>query len=71
MIPLLLWSMRWRMLLVAALCLFFYFFEPGFHQHGDEGTLLNEEILDPAGIAFSLANLAAASMLVLLAGFVS
>ena len=72
MIPLLLWSMRWRLLLVAALCLFFYFFEPGFHQHGEEaGELLNEELLDPAGIAFSLANLAAASMLALLAGFVS
>lgn len=71
MIPLLLWSMRWRVVLVVGLCLFFYFFEPGFHQHGDEGALLNQELLDPAGIAFSLANLAAASMLVLLAGFVS
>ncbi|HYJ78377.1 MAG TPA: hypothetical protein VEW03_02150 [Longimicrobiaceae bacterium] len=71
MIPLLLWSMRMRVLLVAVLCWLFYLYEPGFHQHGEVAGPLTDPLLLPTGIAFTLANLAAASMLVLLAGFIA
>jgi len=66
-----LWSLRWRLLIVAGLCVAAYLFEPGFHLHGTPGPDTPVELLDPAGLAFTLANLAGASMLVLLAGFVS
>lgn len=71
MIPLLLWSMRWRLVLVAGLAWFFYLFEPGFHQHGPPEPGLEDALLAPAGISFTLSNLAAGAMLVLLAGFVA
>jgi hypothetical protein len=71
MIPLLLWSMRWRFLFVAVLCLLFYLWEPGFHFHDEPTPDTPIELLDPATLAFTLSNLAAASVLVLLAGFIS
>lgn len=70
MITLTLWQLRWRLLFIALLSLVFYRLEPGLHLHGaaaDEAP----NVVDPGGIAFTLANLAGASMLVLLAGFVS
>jgi hypothetical protein len=70
-IPLMLWAMRWRFALLAAICLLFYWWEPGFHFHGEPGPDTPIEVLDPAGLSFTLANLAGASVLVLLAGFVS
>ncbi|HET7228824.1 MAG TPA: hypothetical protein VFJ16_02345 [Longimicrobium sp.] len=71
MITLTLWQMRWRLLIVALLMAFFYSWEPGFHLHGGESGDLLPEVADPGGIAFTMANLAGASMLVLLAGFIS
>lgn len=71
MIPLLLWSIRWRFLALAAVCLFFYLLEPGFHFHGEPGPDTPPELVDPAGLSFSLANLAGVSVLVLLWGFVA
>jgi hypothetical protein len=70
MITLTLWQLRWRLLVVALLGVGFYLLEPGFHLHAGE-TDLAPTVADPRGIAFTLANLAGASMLILLAGFVS
>jgi len=70
MITLTLWQMRWRLLVVALLAVGFYLLEPGFHLHGGE-TDLAPTVSDPRGIAFTLANLAGASMLILLSGFIS
>jgi hypothetical protein len=70
-ITLTLWQMRWRLLILLPLALFFYVQEPGFHLAGVSTADLAPDIVDPGGIAFTLANLAGASMLVLLAGFVS
>ncbi|HEX8693985.1 MAG TPA: hypothetical protein VF746_16300 [Longimicrobium sp.] len=71
MIPLLLWSIRWRFLALAAFCLFFYLMEPGFHFHGVPGPETPPELVEPSGLSFSLANLAGLSVLVLLWGFVA
>lgn len=71
MIPILLRGLLPRLVLVALLCVAFFFIEPGFHTH-EEGA--SEEFsldLGYMGIAASLANLAGVSMLVLLGGFVS
>lgn len=68
MIPLVLWQLRWRLAAVVLISLGFYLIEPSFHLHAaaEAGQAI------PAGeIAFTLANLAAASMLVLLAGFIA
>lgn len=70
MITLTLWQMRWRLLFVALLGIGFYMLEPGFHLHAGESDLA-PTVSDPRGIAFTLANLAGASMLILLAGFIS
>ena len=66
MIPLLLWDLRWRVAAVGLIAVIFYFLEPGFHQHEsfDAGAVA----LGPLGISATLANLAALSMIVLLAG---
>ncbi|HEX8242532.1 MAG TPA: hypothetical protein VF541_03530, partial [Longimicrobium sp.] len=63
MITLYLWQLRWRMVAVLAICLGFYLIEPGFHVHDASDV---SELVPPGEIAFTLANLAAASMLVLL-----
>lgn len=71
MITLTLWQWRWRLLIVAALGVFFYFIEPGFHLHGALPDDVAADVADPGGVAFSMANLAGASILVLLTGFTS
>ncbi|HYH81725.1 MAG TPA: hypothetical protein VEX86_18105 [Longimicrobium sp.] len=71
MITLTLWQMRWRLLVLALIAVLFYLLEPGFHLHGEVGEEVAAEVSDPGGIAFTLANLAGAGMLVLLAGFIS
>jgi hypothetical protein len=71
MIALTLWEMRWRLLAVVLIALILYLLEPGFHLHGADTEGLDPLIADPRGVAFTLANLAGASMLVLLTGFVS
>lgn len=71
MIPILLRGMLPRLVLVALAGLLFFALEPGFHRHdevpGAEPTL----DLGYLGIAATLANYAALSMLILLGGFVS
>jgi hypothetical protein len=69
MIPLILRQLRWRLLVVVAICGAFYVLEPTFHVH--EAAVDAADAIPPGEIAFTLANLAAASMLVLLAGFVA
>ncbi|HEX9936173.1 MAG TPA: hypothetical protein VGB15_03600 [Longimicrobium sp.] len=71
MITLTLWQWRWRLLVIAALAVLFYLWEPGFHLHGEVPEELAADVTDPGGIAFTLANLAGAGMLVLLTGFIS
>ena len=71
MITLTLRQLRWRLLIVAALAVAFYIKEPGFHLQGTLPNDVPDEISDPLGIAFSMANLAALCMMVLLADFVS
>lgn len=68
MITLYLWQLRWRMVAVLFICLGFYLLEPGFHLHEAADP---SELVPPGEIAFTLANLGAASMLVLLTGFVA
>jgi hypothetical protein len=70
MIPLILRQLRVRLLVVLAICAAFYLLEPTFHVHADEAADAAQAI-PPGEIAFTLANLAGASMLVLLAGFVA
>jgi hypothetical protein len=71
MIALTLWQLRWRILLLVAVAAVFYLLEPEFHLHGVDTKDLDPLIADPRGVAFTLANLAGVSMLVLLTGFVS
>lgn len=70
MIPVLLRGLMPRMVLVALLCVAFFFLEPGFHAHADAAEEFTLD-LGSIGIAASLANLAGVSMLVLLGGFIS
>ena len=70
MIPLILRQLRWRLLVVAAICVVFYVIEPALHVHAEDAAGA-AAIVPPGEIAFSMANLAGASMLVLLTGFVS
>lgn len=69
MISLALWQLRWRILVVLLIACAFYVIEPSFHVHG--AVVDPAETIPPGEIAFTLANLAGASMLVLLAGFVA
>ena len=69
MIPVILYDLRWRLLLVGFVGIVFFIAEPGFHQH--EGFDPTAVALGPLGISASLANLAGLSMLILLAGTVS
>ncbi|HET7463566.1 MAG TPA: hypothetical protein VFJ82_20095 [Longimicrobium sp.] len=71
MITLTLWQMRWRLLIVAVIAVFFYIEEPGFHLSATLPNDLSTEVSDPRGLAFTLANLAGLSMLVLLFDFVA
>jgi hypothetical protein len=70
-IPILLRGLLPRMALVALLGVAFFFLEPGFHTH--DAPVPEEFGLDlgAMGIAATLSNLAALSMLALLGGFVS
>jgi hypothetical protein len=68
MIPLALWQLRWRLLVVVVIAAGFYLIEPTFHLHDPDPL---QPLPDAGEIAFTLANLAGASMLVLLAGLVS
>ncbi|HEX6369693.1 MAG TPA: hypothetical protein VF006_12305 [Longimicrobium sp.] len=71
MIPILLRGLLPRLVLVALLCVAFFFIEPGFHTHGAEASEEFSLDLGYMGLAASLANLAGLSMLVLLGGFIS
>lgn len=72
MIPVLLRGMLPRMVLVVLAGLLFYTLEPGFHPHEHLGPGEEPGLdLGYLGIAASLANYAALSMLLLLGGFVS
>lgn len=71
MIPILLRGMLPRVVLVALLCVAFFFIEPGFHTHDQP---VSEEFrldLGAMGLAATLAHLAGLSMLALLGGFIS
>ena len=68
MIPLILWQLRWRIGVVLLICGVFYLIEPSFHLHAAADAT---DAVPPGEIAFTLANLAGASMLVLLAGFIA
>ena len=70
MIPVLLRGFVPRLVLVALAGLMFFQLEPGFHQHGAAPEEFRLD-LGAWGLAASLANLAALSMLILLGGFVS
>jgi hypothetical protein len=70
-IPILLRGMLPRVVLVALLCVAFFFMEPGFHTHDAAAPEEFRLDLGSLGLAASLANLAGLSMLVLLGGFVS
>ncbi|HEX8391901.1 MAG TPA: hypothetical protein VF665_06015 [Longimicrobium sp.] len=72
MIPVMLRGMLPRLALVALAGWMFYLLEPGFHEHATE--LAGEEVglnLGYLGIAASLSNLSAFSMLILLGGSLS
>jgi len=71
MIPLILWQLRWRLLVVLVICCGFYVADPNLHAHDAASALEAAGTPPPGEIALGIANLAAASMLVLLAGFVS
>lgn len=72
MIPILLRGMLPRLVLVALLGVMFFMLEPGFHQHANEAVPEEFRLdLGYLGIAATVANYAALSMLVLLGGFVS
>lgn len=69
MIAILLYDLRWRLLGLLGVAVAFYAAEPGFHQHEDLDFAA--VALGPMGISATLANFAAISMIVLLAGFIS
>lgn len=71
MIPILLRGMLPRLVLVALAGFLFFALEPGFHRHGADAGAEPTLDLGYLGIAATLANYAALSMLVLLGGFVS
>jgi hypothetical protein len=71
MIPLTFWMLRWRIALLLLVGWLFYLLEPGFHRHATDAEAGIFAELAPSGIAFTLANLAGLSMVILLWGFVS
>lgn len=70
MIPVLLRQLRWRLLALVFAAWVFYLIEPGLHMHDAEPTSV-DEVLQPTGISFSAANLAALGAVVLLTGFIA
>ncbi|HEY0018895.1 MAG TPA: hypothetical protein VGC13_21520 [Longimicrobium sp.] len=70
MIPIMLRGMLPRVLMVALLCVAFFFIEPGFHTHEAAPEEFRLD-LGALGISATLSNLAGLSMLILLGGFVS
>ena len=69
MIAIILRDMRWRLVLLLALCGLLYALEPGFHQH--EGQDVEAIALGPLGISATLAYLSGLAMIILLSGFIS
>jgi hypothetical protein len=69
-IPILLYDLRWRLLVLVGVSWLLYLGEPGFHQHG---ALPSDEAiaLGPVGVSATLSYFAGLAMIVLLAGFVS
>jgi hypothetical protein len=63
-------DLRARILVVGLLAVLLYFLEPAFHQHGPIEPQFAGDA-GPLGVSATLAYLAALSMIVLLAGFVS
>jgi hypothetical protein len=70
MIAALLRVMRWRVAVLLVAALLFYIGDPGLHDHAGEVDDVGE-LLAPTGLSFTVANMAALSMVVLLAGFIS
>ncbi|HEX8430863.1 MAG TPA: hypothetical protein VF625_06225, partial [Longimicrobium sp.] len=70
MIAALLRVMRWRVAVLLVAALLFYIGDPGLHDHAGEVDNVTE-LLAPTGLSFTVANMAALSMVVLLAGFIS
>jgi len=62
-------DLRWRLLLLFAMGVAFYFGEPGFHQH--EAFNADAIALGPLGISASLSHFAALAMIILLSGFIA
>ncbi|HYW08072.1 MAG TPA: hypothetical protein VE913_14010 [Longimicrobium sp.] len=70
MIAALLRVMRWRVAVLLLAAVLFYIGDPGLHEHVEEVDDV-AELLAPTGLSFTVANMAALSMVVLLAGFIS
>lgn len=70
MIVVLLRQLRLRVLALLAAGVLFYLGEPGLHEHEEDPTSI-DQLLQPTGISFSAANLAALGAVVLLAGFIA
>ncbi len=70
MIPVILRDMRWRLAVLLLFAWLFYLMEPGFHVH-EVVDAPDDPGLAPAGIAFTLANLAGLGMVLLLGGTAS
>lgn len=70
MIPIILYDLRWRLLVLVGIAWLLYLLEPGFHQHG---ALPPEEAvaLGAVGVSATLSYFAGLAMIVLLAGFIS
>ncbi|HLM69222.1 MAG TPA: hypothetical protein VK358_16910 [Longimicrobium sp.] len=71
MIPILLRQLRWRIAALALACFLFYLGDPALHEHPAESPGDVAELLEPFGISFTIANVATAGMVVLLAGFIA
>ncbi len=71
MIAVVLRQLRWRVALLALAALLFYIGDPALHEHAGEVVSDVEELLEPYGISFTIANLATLGMVVLLAGFIA
>jgi hypothetical protein len=70
-IAVLLRQLRWRIALLALAALLFYLGDPALHEHAGDALTEVEELLEPYGISFTIANLATLGMVVMLAGFIA
>lgn len=71
MIAVLLRQLRWRVAALALAALLFYIGDPALHEHADDAVSGVEELLEPFGISFTIANVATLGMVVMLAGFIA